>query len=295
MAKEDNVVKLPDRLQRLAERAKKAAHACEEAEKAIFAAIIEYGTALLEGRAEFPSKERFGQWIVAEGLDQTKPFDQQQERTAAMRIAELSFQGTVPWNDCPHRRPSHIMSWWRKRDQTAPDPAKETKSYGGPKRDKAVAAILTYEAEHGELPSAVWGETAPGVTPSTYYHTLREIKSIRAGAVGPLKFTKAQDQHVEAKLKAHIKRFNAEFDERVRLAVLEENKDYRAVLDKSKREASEKFLMYEELINSYNPIFTKAEYHDILFCTHNKEVSEERKHRASLALIAKKFQLTGEK
>jgi hypothetical protein len=296
----------------------KASNACWDAQEA----IIKYGNALLKVRMLEKSDRKFGEWIKNNKLDDGV-FELQQERTAAMQIAKIvtsmdigngidgyfidvTINGhPIPLSECGNARPSHIMAWYNemRREHTAlptahavSRKAPSQKPYGGPKRDKAVAAILTYEAEHGELPSAVWGETAPGVTPSTYYHTLREIKSIRAGAAGPLKFTKAQEQHVEAKLKAHMKRSNAEFDERVRLAVLEENKDYRAVLDKSKREASEKFLMYEELINNYNTIFTEAEFANIRFCLHpDNSASADKRQLAFTTFNIKKLQLTGKK
>jgi hypothetical protein len=289
MPTDDNVIKMPGRLARLAERAKKAAHACEEAGKATFAAIIEYGDALLEGRAEFPSDEQFGQWIAREGLGQIKPFDQQQERTAAMQIAELSSQGSVPWDGCPHQRPTNIMSWWRARQKPI-----ELQSYGGPKREKAVDAILAYEAEHGELPTAIWGGTVPGVTPSTYYHTLREIKSIRAhgDTAWPLRFTKAQEHHIEALVKLKTKELESNFEDRV----VEETKKRIDILfpklEKLEESAKTNEKYYRERLESL-AIFSEAEYRDILLCTHEANPSKETRERAFIALNAKKLQLTG--
>ena len=90
------------------------------------AGIIKYGAGLREGRvAHGTNNNAFGDWIVARGLDEVKPFYLRQERSAAMQIAEIAAhvaKETVdrtspvnPFRGCPNSRPTDIMAWWRKK------------------------------------------------------------------------------------------------------------------------------------------------------------------------------------
>ena len=90
----------------IADRAAEALHDYEiglaEAQRGrnhAIAAIIKYGLALTERRAVHRSNIAFNAWIRANGLDQVKPFEDRQERAAAMQMAKLVFDGTVRvWN-----------------------------------------------------------------------------------------------------------------------------------------------------------------------------------------------------
>jgi hypothetical protein len=125
---------------------------------------------------------------------------------------------------------------------------------------------------------------------------------MREGGVQPGKaaasapsFTKAQDYHVEAKLKLEARKLEATFDDRVRHKVLEENKSYLASLETLEKSARRQKEYYDALINHHQPIFTDAEYRDLLLCTHEGNPSKEVRERAFIALNAKKLQLTGRK
>ena len=79
-------------------------------------AVIEYGKALREGRKVHASHKVFSKWIEENDLDQTKPFDQPQERSAAMQIAEIVINGTSSVDrifECPNSWPGTIMKWIR--------------------------------------------------------------------------------------------------------------------------------------------------------------------------------------
>ena len=81
-------------------------------------AVIEYGKALREGRKVHASHKVFSKWIEENDLDQTKPFDQPQERSAAMQIAEIVINGTSSVDrifECPNSWPGTIMKWMRKQ------------------------------------------------------------------------------------------------------------------------------------------------------------------------------------
>ena len=105
-------------------------------------------------------------------------------------------------------------------------------------------------------------------------------------------FTKAQDKQVEARLKV----LEAQFNERVRLTMLERNKDFIATLEQSKKEASEKAYHYGQMINNHNPIFTEEEFRTIIICLHrDNSASKEKRDTAFKAVQARKLQLTGKK
>ena len=113
---------------------------------------------------------------------------------------------------------------------------------------------------------------------------------------GPLRFTKAQEAHVEARIRALDKKREAGFNERVRLAMLERNADYRAGLERLQKEAAEKAARYDRLLNNYKPLFTDEEYRTILICQHpDNSATTARRNTAFKAVQAMKFQLTGKR
>ena len=91
------------------------------------------------------------------------------------------------------------------------------------------------------------------------------------------------------------KKLENAFNERVRLKVLDENKSYLASLEALEKSARRQKEYYDALVNHHKPIFTDAEYRDLLLCTHESNPSTEVRQRAFMALNAKKLQLTGKK
>lgn len=95
-----------------------------EGRAAAVAAIVRYGDALTKGRGK-RSDKAFGEWIKAQGLDQGSVFMLRQERAAAMQIAKIeadhkawhgdSIAYHPAFDECPHSRPTNIMTWWRQR------------------------------------------------------------------------------------------------------------------------------------------------------------------------------------
>ena len=106
-------------------------------------AIIEYGKALLQGREAHDSDKKFGKWIEDNGLDQTSPFDQRRERSAAQLIATVRNVPDSKIFECPNSRPDDIMKWarkqpWFERTERAPKankPLKRAKA-GRPRKDE---------------------------------------------------------------------------------------------------------------------------------------------------------------
>jgi|HubBroStandDraft_6_1064221.scaffolds.fasta_scaffold01938_14 hypothetical protein len=290
----------------------KANNACWDAQ----GAIIKYGNALLKVRALEKSDKKFGQWVKENKLD-SDVFELQQERTAAMQIAriatsmdigncidgyfiDVTINGhPIMLSECESARPSHIMAWYnemRRRHAVLPTaPAVGRNHRPSAIKDRAKDIARAHKTQHGVYPSRGQIMEFGKIASATADQALGEVKAEDAIEPQELRFTKAQDHQVEARIKVAIKALEAEFNERVRKAAQKLYDENFPTLQREQNEAFEEKMFYQKMINNHEPIFTKAEYYDILFCTHNKEVSEERKHRASLALIAKKLQLTGEK
>lgn len=143
---DDNVVQFS-----LKQAAKQAANAMDEyaagladvthgRQKAIMA-VVAYGEALLQGRGQYKSNRVFAQWVSDNRFDVGKPWDNREERTAAMNIAEIVRGNTPPdaFHACPFTRPTDIMKWYRKQHRPPqPSRAEATK--------KALEAIETMVA-----------------------------------------------------------------------------------------------------------------------------------------------------
>lgn len=324
----DNII--TPRLEKLAERALSAVRAYEagiakqhEGRAAAVAAVIEYGAALIEGRISCGQDDtRFGRWIVERGLDQTKPFDEQQERTAAMKIAQISAQGTRTLGECPRARPTNIMTWWRDQQRKKNGVIAKRESKIGRKVKAAVADAKAYMEERGALPSErdmnALGHS-DGTT-STAKAILEAEEAVRAEEtakreqlvkeaveVKTVKFTKAQDHHVEVKIRALTKKLEKEFAARkVELEKLfwaevgkacDANEAKRfPLLQQRENKAFEMEQHWRQMINKHKPIFTEEEFNIIRACLHpDNSASEERRRTAFGAFNAQKLQLTGRK
>ena len=154
---------MTDNLFTLAQRAAKALTAYEKGvakrkvgQTETIAAVIEYGKALLEGRAAHGSNDEFGKWIQSNELDQTKPFERRQERTQAMQIAKIVIDGSSPVNaflECSNSRPVDIMKWarmqpWFEKTLRVPKAAKPPSRTvrGRPRKDEPKSAPVFVRA-----------------------------------------------------------------------------------------------------------------------------------------------------
>jgi hypothetical protein len=174
-----------------------------------------------------------------------------------------------------------------------------TREGRGSKAEKLNAALRhaqAAEAQTGKLPPEKELAAAAGVSPATANEALQIIRHNRPEDIGRVQLTKTTNDHIEAAMKHRLREWEKDFDERVRLAMLEHNKDYRSVLEESKKRAEEKEERYNNLINDFKPLFTETEYTVILTCLHPDNVaSKEKRDTAFKAFNAMKFQLTGKK
>jgi hypothetical protein len=285
-------------------------------------AIIAYGLALQEGRKKHGTNDKaFGQWIKDNKLDQDKPFNDRQERAAAQQIADICSDGNNPVSRIvytsfflsPYSRPTDIMKWYREYYKTdeevvppppPPPPPTLVVDNSPPKptlkpttkQGQAAEVARTIERQTGKPVTKEALAKVANVSEGTAAIALKVVQAERsAGNVSTPTFTKAQDHQVEARVKVQFKKLESEFNERVRLKVLEENKPYLDSLEALQREARRQKELYDNLVNHHKPIFTEAEYRDLLLCTHEGNPSKEVRERAFMTLNAKKLQLIGKK
>ena len=161
---------------------------------------------------------------------------------------------------------------------------------------KSEAWIEEHLARTGEYPSVATAMKESGWSRTVVEPALAAVIARNSVAPSELRFTKAQEAHIEARIKALTKQLEKEFAERIRLGVLEANADYLAALNQLQKEASEKWERYDNLINSYRPLFTDTEFTIILTCLHpDNSASKEKRDNAFKAFHAMKFQAHGKK
>lgn len=262
--------------------------------------IVAYGAALIEGKKQHKSNKAFKDWIEASELNEP-PFNDPKERSNAIRISILG--SSLRLDDCPFCWPSDIMKWARKTGLVQPKKknigatmaarshVRQNVAEGKPINREEVTRDTG--AADGTVGLAVAMEQAR-------LEGVAEGEALALNAQG--KFTKAQARHVEALTKKLQRDFNSQFAAAVEAQVnklVEERKAAleraQAVCRKQLNDAFKDQQHWRKLIDNHKPIFTKAEYIDILFCARNDHVAQDKHHRATLALEAKKLQLTGEK
>lgn len=295
MMTEDNVVKLPTELVRLFEDAHRAVAMGAEGEHKSIESRLLLMVSLAAIKAKFKDNISFGKSCTEHGLGENVI-------SAVDRAILIQWAEKPEWTrtvlektDYKSIRRIHDNDW---RLSTGAKTEENQKPAGGPKLQEAKDKILAYEAVEGKLPPADRHFQMEGVTPSTYDRAIREVRGARAQAeaLGPLKPSKTTAIHIEAIVARRLRELEREFSERVRLALLERNADYRELLEKSQKEASEKWERYDNLINSHKPIFNETEFITILTCLHpDNSASVEKRNIAFRAFNAMKFQLTGKR
>jgi transposase len=131
---------------------------------------------------------------------------------------------------------------------------------------------------------------ALNVSVGTVLEAARDLRAARS--VEQYTYTKAQDTHVEARVKARLAELEATFEKRVQ----EANQKQIKILFPDLKAIQDRAALTEKLYRSQLEkiaILTEAEYRDILLCTHEGNPSPETRKRAFIALNAKKLQLTG--
>lgn len=290
MATEDNVVKL-DPLERRARRIEAAITKRDRADGDWRGATLELAIELAGARDELRSDQAFGEWCQGRFDTNVIPAHERailirwgHDPTQTKIMLETEDSHSIRVIDRRFRNPTKLP--------VEPEP-KESKAE---KLNAALRHAQTAEAQTGKLPPEKDLAVAAGVSTATANEALQIIRHNRPEDIGRVQFTKATQEHIEAAMKRRLRELEKDFNERVRLQVLEENAPFREVLEKAKKAADEKSERYESLINYRNPIFNETEFTIILTCLHPDNVaSKEKRDTAFKAFNAMKFQLTGKK
>jgi len=294
MATDDTIIKFPAALERRAERIRVAMIRRDKGDQEWIEGTLDLSVELATARADFPVNRDFGDWCADNGFgDNALP---KNERAILVQWGNKPDWTRTVLEKTERRSVQFIHSKEWVVTSASNNPSLTVKPPGGVQRKKAVAYVQVFEAAQNELPPETVVARDTGVSRGTAADVLRDIKSRRANEDVKITFAKAQDYHVEAKLRMLSRKLESEFAERVRLKALEENKDYLAELEQLEKQANYKNELYDSLINSHKPIFTEAEYMTILACLHpDNSASERTREIAFKAFNVMKFQLTGKR
>jgi hypothetical protein len=252
---------------------------------------LELAVEIAAARSEYRGDRNFGSWLIENALGEN--YLPKDERSILIQWGENPDWTRTVLEKTERRSVQTIhRNEWSVRSATKPS----TKPPGGAKLHKAKAFAQAYEAETGRLPTERLTAREAGVSQGVSADALRDLKSRRAEEDGRIRFLKAQDHHVEARVRILDKKRETEFNERVRLAMLAHNQEYRRGLEELQKEASEKLDLYEKLVNRHKPLFTVEEYKNLLMVAHpDSNPSKDVRNAAFLSLKAAELQLIGRK
>lgn len=162
-------------------------------------------------------------------------------------------------------------------------------------RENAKNIIRAYRAEYGVYPSVKEAIELSGFSRIVIEPSL-DVVIAEEGNKSEVKINKRQLALVDARIKVLSKKLEDEFNERVRLTMLEKNKEYRNGLEKLQKEAKENIELYTKLINRHKPLFTEDQFRTIIACLHpDNSASTEKRETAFRLFQTMKTQLTGKK
>ena len=161
-----------------------------------------------------------------------------------------------------------------------------------PRFNHSETVAIVYKTEHGHYPSSKVLSSITGLSTRASDNAIRTLRSLDAGVT----FTKAQQAHIEARLRMLDREREATFEERVRVTMLERNKAYLGGLEQLERQAREQKELYDSLVNRHQPIFTIEEYKRLLMVAHpDSKPSLDTLNDVFMAVKERELQLIGRK
>ena len=287
---DDKTVKFPDADEQLAREIKGAWQLTQNGRNDWREGSLELAIKLAKARAVRNDRE-LGAWLGENGLGGNVL--SKEDRSALIEMGaeperfRLILEKTDRWSW------QHIYrKEWEVRQVTNQVVQPEVANAAipnAPNFGAAMAAALAHEAETGSFPTSTELVSLGVAERRTADTVLLALKWMRAERDAPVKYTKAQQTHIEAAIKLRARKLENEFEERVNIEVkLRCERAFPMLQERENRVFAAKQMFLAKAV------LTKAEYDDILFCTHNKNPSEERRHRADVVVIDKKVRLTGE-
>jgi hypothetical protein len=291
----DNVVKMPDSLERRAQRIEAALDRQEDsidvrgkATVAWKAATLELATELAGAKSDLNnSNTEFGRWC--------------KRRFGDNRLPPNDVAALVRWGGDPEgtkvmlARDDSLSI--QMIDRRSCNSTKTPKPPGGKAFEPIAVYIKAHEAATGALPSEKEITKATGASSSTVHTVSAVFRALRAvgDSTAPIKFSKTQEAHIEARVKA----LDAEREKTFEARVIAKNQAEIAELFPKLQEIQDQAVLnerlYRELI-AKQAIFTEAQCLDIIKACHpDNSATEDVRRRAFVAINAKKLQLTGKR
>jgi hypothetical protein len=318
----ENIVKMPDRLERRAlkieaamNRRDRADKDRDRADKDWVEATLELAVELAGARAEYNSNQAFSDWL--------------EQRFGARAPAATNRAILIKWGNSPDQARAILESTDSRSIQIidsrfpiARNTENATKK-GRPRTSKLDATAEALKAETGQWPTPTKLARAAGVHRRNADNALRVARAVEeaieatkneaqvdiADAVlaASATFTKAQQSHIDAVVRRRERALEKEHAERMKAleSSFAKRVDERAEAQVQQRfpglqERSNRAFRMEEywniMINNHKPIFTEEEFNVIRACLHpDNSASEGKRKTAFGAFNAVKLQLTGKK
>ena len=288
----DNVVKMPDLLERLAQRIDAAlggqeaaiAQGRKEAQRWRDETLV-LAVALAEAKTNLNNNDQaFGKWCAGRFGDNRININ---DRAALVRWG-ADPEGTRVMLSNTDSQSVQVID---RRFCSATKP-RSTPVATTPKRQAAAASIRAYTAVHGVTPTVQQAVKASGLSRIVIEPALATVKAEDNLNPPPSSPTKTANAHHEAILKIRLQELEKTFEARVQAEYQRRVAAYFPDLQKRYDDTARKEKIYMDQL-SKRAVFTKTEYIDILFCVRNEHVPQDRRDRATIALEAQKLKLVG--
>ena len=283
------VIEMPDSLERRAQKIWDALDRQEDANERSFkadndwrGATFELAVELAAAKKELRTTNAFGKWCF--------------ERFGDNRISHQDRAALVRWGEDPEGTRTMLMATTSRSIQMIDQRLTRASRRSPTRVNKAEEVVRAIKAETGKWPDRKIVSELSGVSERAVDNAMRTVKAVEEARAAPVEitYTKAQEYHLEARLKVLDAEREKTFEARVTARNQEDIAKLFPRLQEIQNQAELNEKTYREMIAKI-AVLTKAEYVDILFCVHNEHVEADRRKRAGIALIAKKLQLTGEK
>ena len=282
-----NVVGMPDPFERRAQRIEAAMARRAKGDEEWIEGTLELATELVGARADHGDDDRkFGIWLKGRFGSNQIPH---QDRAILIREGKDLGQMRIALEKTDNRSLQRIFTTNSK------DASAKTPPVGGAKTKSVHAAIQTNEALGNKLSQRDLAEML-GVSTSTVGEATRDLKAAQAAET--ITYTKAQEYHIEARVKAIVKARLDELEKDFETRVIARNQEEIAKLFPMLQELQEQAKLNEKYYRDLlvkNSIFTKSEGLDILRACHpDNSATDEVRKRAFIAVNAKKSYMQGE-
>jgi hypothetical protein len=285
----ETVVKFPNDLERLFAEARRGVEMGVESKQKFVEGKLLLSVSLAAIRAKFKDNEAFGKACSEHGLGENI-------------VSRNDRYILIEWAERPEWTRTVLEKTERTSVRTIHEKEWKTSLHNpvqSPQRDNKVEAIArAYKDKTGKWPdSKLLGEMA-GVSSRAADNALRVVKEVeRAGGLETVTYVKAQDYHIEARIKVGIKILDMEREKTFKERVAAQNREEIARLFPKLQEIQDQAALtektYREMI-AKKTVLDRKIYYDLLFLSHNKEIDEDRKTRISQFLITNKLRLIAE-